>query len=107
MECDHALLLQEFDADHAWSPRDRVHHQAEATYLEREKQNVFDEMEELEKYLLSPIDAEGIIGVLARSVCDHLGQYEDEEVEAMKAKKTTLVENMKRYAAMRAVCEKA
>ena len=44
------------------------------TYLAKERQNVFVEMEELEKYVSSLIDAQGILGVLSWSACDHEGR---------------------------------
>ena len=51
MECDHAQLLLEFDTVYAWTSRDRVIVKRMTTYLARERQNVFVEMEELEKYI--------------------------------------------------------
>ena len=42
--------------------------------LARERQKVFVEMKEMEKHILSPVGMEGIIGVLAWSVCDHEGR---------------------------------
>ena len=48
--------------------------------------------EELEKYMLSPIDIEGIIGVLAWSACDDEGRR---RFVAVKRKKTTRVANVK------------
>ena len=42
-------------------------------YPARERQNVFVEMKEVEKDILSPIDTEGILGVLAWSACDREG----------------------------------
>ena len=57
MEFDHAQLLTDFDAVHAWTLRDRVIVKRMTTYLARERQNVFVEMEELENiYILSLID---------------------------------------------------
>ena len=49
MEFDHAQLLPEFDAVHVWTSRDRVIVKPTTMYLARERQNVFVEMEELEK----------------------------------------------------------
>ena len=81
-EIDGARLLLEFDAVHAWTPRDR------GTWRDK-KQNVLVDVEELEIYMLSSTGAEGIIGVLAWSVCDREGR--------------TLVANAKQYAMMRAM----
>ena len=59
MKFDHAQLLPELDAVHALTSRDRVVVKRMTTYLARKRQNVFVEMEELEKFFLSPIDMEG------------------------------------------------
>ena len=64
---DHAQLLLEFDAVYAWTPTGRVIIERMTTYLAIQRQNVFVEMEELEKHILGPIDTEGNIGVLAWS----------------------------------------
>ena len=61
-EIDGARLLLEFDAYHP--SRARVIVKRMITYLARERQN-----EELETYFSSLTDAEGVIGVSARSVC--------------------------------------
>ena len=45
--------------------RDRVIIERMTAYQASERQNVFVEMKEMEKHILSPIDTEGIIGVLA------------------------------------------
>ena len=52
--------------------------------------------------MLSPTDTESVIGILARSVCDHVGRR---KLETRKGKKTTLVANAQQYAMMRAVQE--
>ena len=57
--------LPDFDAVHAWTSRDRVIMNGMTAFLARQRQNVFVEMKEMEKHMLSPIDTEGIIGVLA------------------------------------------
>ena len=49
-------------------------------YLAR-KRNVFVEMKEMEKHMLSAIDTDGIIGVLAWSVRDHEGRRRFAAVE--------------------------
>ena len=60
MKFDHAQLLPGLDAVNALTSRDRVIVKRMTTYLARKRQNVFAEMEELEKFFLSPIDMEGI-----------------------------------------------
>ena len=50
------------------------------------------EEEELEMKISSPTDTDGIIGVLARSVCDHVGRG---RFVTRKRKKKTLVANVK------------
>ena len=75
------------------------------TYLARERQNVFVEVEELETYIYFfyiYFSSTGVIGVLAWSVCD---REERRKFVAMKTRKTTLVANMKQYVLMRALQE--
>ena len=74
MVFDHAQLHPESDAVCAWTSRDRVIVMRMTTYLARERQNAFVEMEELEKYILGPIDIDDLIGVLAWSPCVHEGR---------------------------------
>ena len=69
------------------------------TYLARERQNVFVEMEKLETSLLSSKDTEDIIGVLVWSACDHEGCRRS---VATKRERTTLVASTKQYAVLRA-----
>ena len=69
------------------------------TYLARERQNVFVEVEKLEAYILSSKDTAGIIGVLVWSACDHEGRRRS---VAIKREGTTLVASTKQYAMMRA-----
>ena len=63
-----------FNVVYAWTSRDGVIIDRMITYLARERQNVFVEVEELETYILSSKDTEGIIGVLVWSACDHEGR---------------------------------
>ena len=63
-----------FDAVYAWTSRDRVIIKKMTAYLARERQDVFVEMEEMEKHMLSPADTEGNIGVLAWGACEHQGR---------------------------------
>ena len=56
-------------------------------------------MKETEKHMLSPVDTEGIIGVVAWSACDHQGRR---RCVAVEREKTTLVAHVKQYAMMRA-----
>ena len=93
-----------FDAVYAWTSRDRVIIKRMTAYLAREWQDVFVEMEEMEKHILSPVDTEGIIGVLAWSACEHPGRR---RLVAVEREKTTLVANAKQYAMMRAKQEEA
>ena len=58
------------------------------TYLARERQNVFVEMEELDKCISSPIDTDTIVGVSAWSACAHERRR---RFVAMKRKKTTTI----------------
>ena len=44
------------------------------TYFARETQNVFVGKNEMEKHMLSAVDTEGIIGVLAWRACDREGR---------------------------------
>ena len=69
------------------------------TFLARERQNVFVEVEKLETYLLSSKDTEGIIGVLVWTACDNEGCRRS---AAIKRGRTTLVASTKQYAVMRA-----
>ena len=87
MKFVHAQLLPEFDAVHALTSRDRV-------IVKRMTKKEAERLrgEELEKYMLSPIDIEGIIGVLAWSACDDEGRR---RFVAVKRKKTTRVANVK------------
>ena len=66
------------------------------TDLARERQNVFVEVE---TYILSSKDAEGIIGVLVWSACDHEGRRKS---VAIKRQRTTLVASTNKFAVMRA-----
>ena len=50
-KCDHAQLLPEFDAVCAWTSSDRVIIRRMIANLARERENVFVEMEELEKFI--------------------------------------------------------
>ena len=52
-----------FDVVYAWTSRDRHIIDRMITFLARERQNVFVEMEKLETYILGSKDIEGIIGV--------------------------------------------
>ena len=88
-----------FNVVYAWMSRGRVTTERMITYLARERQNVFVEVEELETYILSSKDTEGVIGVLAWSACDHEGRKRS---VAIKREGTTLVANTKQYAVMRA-----
>ena len=99
MVFDHAQLHPESDAVCAWTSRDRVIVMRMTTCLARGRQNVFVEMEELEKYILSPTDTEGIIGVLALRPCDHEGRR---IFVAAKRNQTTLVTDVSQCAVMRA-----
>ena len=65
--------------------------------MARERQNVFDEMKEMGKHILSSIDTEGIIAVLAWSACDREGRR---RFVAVEREKMTLVAYM--YAMVRA-----
>ena len=49
-EIDGARLFPEFDAVYAWTPRDEVIIDRMTTYLARERQNVFVEVEDLETF---------------------------------------------------------
>ena len=69
------------------------------TCLARERQNIFVEMKGMEKHMLSPIDTEGVVGVLAWSACDH---EDRRRLVAVKREKTTLVAIVKQKALMRA-----
>ena len=54
MEIDDARLLPEFDAVHAWTPRDRSYHRSDGGVLGPGKsRNVLADVEELETYRLS------------------------------------------------------
>ena len=95
MDVDHAQLLPEFDAVCACTSRNRVIIKRMAAYLADGWQNVFEEMEEMVKYILSPTDTEGTISVLTWSACDHEGRI---SFVAVKGNKTTFVANMKQFA---------
>ena len=82
MDVDHAQQLPDSDAVYAWTPRDRVIIKLMTAYLRRDS-----------------TDPEGIIGVLARSACDHEGHR---RCGAVRRKKTTLMAHVKQYALMRA-----
>ena len=99
MEFDHAQLHPEFDAVCAWTSRDRVIVMRMTTCLARGRQNACVEMEELEKNILSPIEIDDLIGVLALRPCDHEGRR---IFVAAKRNQTTLVTNVSRYAVKRA-----
>ena len=99
MVFDHAQLQLEFDAVCAWTSRDRVIVMRMTTYLARGRQNAFVEMEELEKYILSPIDIDDLIGVSTWSPCDHEGRR---IFVAARRNQTTLVTNVSQCAVMRA-----
>ena len=90
MEIDPAHLLPELGAVVAWTPRDRVIVKWMTRCLARERQCVFVEEEEMETYRLSPTNAEGTLGVFARSVCAHEGRR---RFVATKVNKTTPVAN--------------
>ena len=97
-------LIPEFDAVYVWMLVDRVIIERMTTYLAGERQNVFVELEEMEKHTPSPMDTEGIIGVSAQSTC---GQEGRRRFVAVKSERTTLVAHAKQCPMMRAMQEKA
>ena len=91
-------LILEFDAVCAWTSRDRVITQRMTAFLARERHNVLVEVKEVDNHILSPIDTEGIIGVLAWRTCDHESRR---RCVAVEREKTTLVAYMEQCAMMR------
>ena len=69
MEVEDAKLDLEFDAKHAWNPRERVIIREAEDYLGRSGE-ILVEVGELEVYVLCPTGVTGIVDVLAKNACD-------------------------------------
>ena len=98
MEVDDAMVELEFDAVHAWKPRNCVIITRMEDYLARRRVNVLVEVEEVETYLLCPADVEGIIDILGWKATDHAGRR---RFAARKTRGGNQVANVRQYAMLR------
>ena len=98
MEVEDAKADLEFDANHAWNPRERVIIREMEDNFTRKSDEILVEVREWEAHLWCPTDVTGIVHVLTKNACDREEHRRSIFVQTMEG---NLVADVRQCAIMR------